>query len=77
MSNAGEGGLDELSTHLVDNLVQFAVLEVVVTDEDDYNAIKFVLITWIGPDVPAGLAKARAAGHRKDLIDFIQVRLAQ
>ena len=42
---------------------------------DGYNPIKRVLLSWIGKEVPAGLQKARAAGHKKELIDFINVRL--
>jgi len=47
------GGLDELKTQLGSNDIRYAVLEALVTG-DDYNAVKYVLITWIGPDVSAG-----------------------
>eukprot|EP01096_Ripella_sp_DP13-Kostka_P003660 TRINITY_DN15493_c0_g1_i1.p1 TRINITY_DN15493_c0_g1~~TRINITY_DN15493_c0_g1_i1.p1 ORF type:complete len:310 (-),score=153.56 TRINITY_DN15493_c0_g1_i1:45-974(-) len=76
LESAGEGGLEELVQSLGPTDIKFALLEVVVTDEDQYNAVKFVLITWIGPEVSAGIAKASAAGHRRDVIDFVQVSLA-
>ena len=109
MLGAGEGGLEELKDELKPDEIRFAILEVVVTG-DEYNAVKFVLITWVGPDVKAGaravvrcvcvlcssyvrlvcayvshcflclngayfgagLAKARCAGHRKELVTFVQ-----
>lgn len=75
MLNAGEGGLDELAEELADDQIRFAVLEVQVTG-DEYNPIKFVLITWIGTKVPPGLAKARAAGHRQEVLNFVQQSVA-
>lgn len=73
--NAGEGGLDELKENLGENDIRFALLECVVTG-DHYNSVKFLLVTWIGSKVPAGLAKAKAAGHRKELVTFINESLA-
>jgi len=75
MINKGSGGLEELKTHFSDNDVRFAILECLVTD-DNYNAVKFLLITWIGDKVPAGVTKAKAAGHRKELISFLTSSLA-
>lgn len=69
------GGLEELKTHFGPDDVRFAVLECVVTG-DQYNSVKFLLITWIGPNVPAGITKAKAAGHRKELTNFLTESLA-
>eukprot|EP01094_Clydonella_sp_ATCC50884_P003181 TRINITY_DN1244_c0_g1_i1.p1 TRINITY_DN1244_c0_g1~~TRINITY_DN1244_c0_g1_i1.p1 ORF type:complete len:331 (+),score=115.51 TRINITY_DN1244_c0_g1_i1:65-994(+) len=75
MVGAGDGGLEELRGNLGEDQIRFAILEVVVTG-DQYNAVKFVLITWIGPEVKAGLAKARCAGHRKELVTLVTQSLA-
>lgn len=75
MLNVGEGGLEELRDQLGEEDIRFAVVECVVTG-DSYNSIKFVLVTWIGGEVPPGLAKARAAGHRKELVTFLTESLA-
>ena len=69
------GGLEELKTNLSEGDIRFAVLECVVTG-DHYNSVKFVLISWIGANVGAGLAKAKAAGHRKELVVFLTESLA-
>merc|ERR1712232_51082 len=74
--NAGDGGLRELKTHLQETDIRFAVLECVVNDGDQYNSVKNLLITWIGSKVPPGLAKAKAAGHRKELVNFLTESLA-
>eukprot|EP01100_Stratorugosa_tubuloviscum_P006262 TRINITY_DN270_c2_g1_i1.p1 TRINITY_DN270_c2_g1~~TRINITY_DN270_c2_g1_i1.p1 ORF type:complete len:330 (+),score=163.79 TRINITY_DN270_c2_g1_i1:41-991(+) len=67
----GSGGLEEFKSQLVDNQVQFGVLEVVIAG-DEYNPVKFVLLTWIGSRVNAGVAKARSSGHRTELLDEIK-----
>eukprot|EP01095_Lingulamoeba_sp_RSL-Kostka_P009347 TRINITY_DN3221_c0_g1_i1.p1 TRINITY_DN3221_c0_g1~~TRINITY_DN3221_c0_g1_i1.p1 ORF type:complete len:323 (-),score=123.39 TRINITY_DN3221_c0_g1_i1:122-1090(-) len=76
MTNAGEGGLEEVKENLESDQIYFIVLETLVVGDDDYSAVKFVLITFIGQDVGAGLKKAKAAGHRRELVDFIQQTLA-
>ena len=63
--------MEEVRQTLVENEIRFVILEVVITG-DDYNAVKFVLITYIGNGVSAGIAKARAAGHRQELIDIVK-----
>merc|ERR1712137_617593 len=73
--SCGEGGLEELKKNFGPDDVRFAILECIVTD-DSYNAVKFVLITWIGANVPPGVTKAKAAGHRKELISFLTESLA-
>jgi hypothetical protein len=42
---------------------------------DAYNPVKFVLMTWIGPNVSPGLGKGRCAAHRLELYEFINVHL--
>ena len=69
------GGLNELKEQLLPTDIRFAVLECVVTG-DQYNSVKFLLITWIGSQVPPGLAKAKAAGHRKELVNFLTESVA-
>jgi|ERR1712137_366374 len=73
--NAGDGGLEELKSNLGPADIRFALLECVVTG-DQYNSVKFILVTWIGNDVPAGVTKAKAAGHRKELVNFITESVA-
>jgi len=74
LSKTGTGGLDELKTHLPEDKIVYAVLEISVKG-DTYNPIKYMLITWIGPQVPPGVGKARSAGHRAELIDFIKQKI--
>jgi Cofilin/tropomyosin-type actin-binding protein len=62
----GSGGLEQFKECLEADKVTFGVLEFVV-EGDEYNTIKYVLVSWIGPEVPAGMQKARAGGHRSDL----------
>jgi len=69
--NRGTGGLDEVKQQLEDDKIQFAVLEVTVSG-DEYSPVKHVFLTWIGKNVPAGIAKARSAGHRAELLSFVQ-----
>jgi len=71
----GTGGLEEFKSKLVPDQVQYGVLELLIQG-DEYNPIKFVLVTWIGPKVSAGLGKARASAHRDELFDFIKKGLA-
>ena len=68
-TGSGAGGLDEFKALLDPGQVQFGVLEIVVGDshDNDVTTRKFVLTSWIGPKVPSGMQKARAAGHRSDL----------
>lgn len=68
VSATGNGGLEEFKRCLKNDQVQFGVLEFVVPGDDaGYATRKFVLLSWIGKDVPAGILKARSAGHRSDL----------
>jgi hypothetical protein len=73
VASFGEGGLKAFSSHLKDDEVHFGVLSFLIEgDGDEYKTAKNILITWLGPDLPGGLMKARAAAHRKQLRDFIQ-----
>jgi len=70
--NSGSGGIDEFKAHInQDDKIFFGLLETMVAG-DEYNTVKRVLVTWIGSSVPAGLAKARAAGHRTELKEVIK-----
>jgi len=71
LGGKGDGGIDEFRATLAEDQVQYGILEVTVKG-DGYNPVKYVLLTWIGPGLPPGLAKARAAGHRIDLREFIK-----
>ena len=77
-SASGSGGLEEFKRHLVPSQVLFGVLEFVVGDshEHDVSTRKFVLASWIGPDVPSGMQKARSAGHRSDLRAILHEHVA-
>jgi Cofilin/tropomyosin-type actin-binding protein len=70
---SGTGGLDEMKAALDPKLVSFAVLGVLIQGDAEYNPVKHVLITWIGPEVGSGLAKARAAAHRRELQTVVNV----
>jgi len=68
---SGNGGIEELKTHMDETKVMFAIVELTVTG-DDYNPIKRVWITWLGRKVEAGINKARGAGHGTELRDKIK-----
>jgi len=74
-SKKGEGGLDAFKLELKDDAVQFGVVQVHIKS-DEYNPIKNALLCWIGPKVPAGLGKARASGHREQLLDEVKGAVA-
>jgi len=68
---SGSGGFDEMITRLGDNDVKYGVFRIVV-DGDEYNTVKYMLLTWIGTNVSPGLGKARCAAHRDDLYNFVK-----
>eukprot|EP01117_Protostelium_nocturnum_P012655 TRINITY_DN4659_c0_g1_i1.p1 TRINITY_DN4659_c0_g1~~TRINITY_DN4659_c0_g1_i1.p1 ORF type:complete len:317 (-),score=142.38 TRINITY_DN4659_c0_g1_i1:143-1048(-) len=74
-SGTGKGGLDQVFNLLKDDEIRFVVLEVTVKG-DEYNPVKFVLITWIGSKVPPGIGKAKAGAHRPKLVEFVEKKLA-
>jgi len=71
---SGSGGFDAVKEKFPEDDVRYAVVEVVVKG-DTYNAVKYVLITWIGPKVPPGQSKARCSGHRHELVDFVKTKV--
>jgi len=75
LTGSGSGGLQEFKTKLIDNQIQYGALELIVKG-DEYNPIKFVLLTWIGPKVGPGLDKARASAHRDDIFDLVKKGMA-
>lgn len=70
LERTGSGGFEEMKGYLKDDDVKYGVFEVVVKG-DDYNPVKFVLMTWVGPNVSPGLGKGRCAAHRLELYEFI------
>jgi len=72
---SGTGGFEKLITLLKDDEIKYGVFETVVKG-DKYNAVKYVLLTWIGEKVGPGLAKARCAAHRPELLKFINSCIA-
>jgi hypothetical protein len=70
LSKKGTGGIDAFKGELRLDAVQYVVVQVVI-NSDDYNPMKNCLIAWIGPNVKAGLLKARAAGQRAKLFELI------
>eukprot|EP00727_Mastigamoeba_balamuthi_P009108 m51a1_g482 hypothetical protein (1662) ;mRNA; f:211369-217821 len=78
----GAGGLDELRGRLPRDAVRFALFEVVASQrartgriaapgatasEAAYAPSKYVFMTWVGAETPAGIDKARAAGDAPQL----------
>jgi len=75
LTGYGQGGLEEIKSQLKEDQIRFVVLEVVVKG-DEYNPVKFVLLTWVGSKVPPGVEKASVAAHRKQLMDFLMTGIA-
>jgi hypothetical protein len=67
----GTGGLEEFREQMDQNRILFGIVELQVQG-DEYNPVKYVLVAWIGNKVPSGLARARAAGHRAELIQAVK-----
>jgi len=74
-TGSGSGGVEEFKAKLVPDQIQYGALELSVQG-DDYNPIKFVLMTWIGPKVSPGLGKARASAHRDDVFELVKKGVA-
>eukprot|EP01100_Stratorugosa_tubuloviscum_P002064 TRINITY_DN1475_c0_g2_i1.p1 TRINITY_DN1475_c0_g2~~TRINITY_DN1475_c0_g2_i1.p1 ORF type:complete len:517 (-),score=270.75 TRINITY_DN1475_c0_g2_i1:94-1644(-) len=65
----GEGGLEELKSHLVENKIFYGLLR--VEDKiDESVTVKFVFITWCGERVPYTL-KGRMATHKGSIVSLI------
>jgi len=71
LDESGSGGFDEMIARLGDDDVKYGVFRIVV-DGDEYNTIKNLLLTWVGPNVSPGFGKAKCAAHRDDLVNFIK-----
>jgi len=67
----GTGGFDEMISKLSDDDVKYGVFKIVV-DGDEYNTVKFILLTWVGENVSPGFGKAKCAAHRDDLVNFVK-----
>jgi len=65
----GDGGLDELLSHLKPDQVQYGLYRTTDT-VDNTVAVKFVLILWVGESV-AVTRKARITTHKGELTSFI------
>jgi len=70
LTKKGTGGLEVFKKELKLDAVQYVVVQVLI-NMDEYNPTKNCLIAWIGPNVKAGLLKARAAGQRARLFELI------
>ncbi|ORZ31159.1 hypothetical protein BCR44DRAFT_1417390 [Catenaria anguillulae PL171] len=62
----GKGGLPELSEHLKDDKAGFAYLRMLVGNDPLSQRTKFLLITWIGPNVKV-MRKAKMSVHSTDV----------
>jgi len=69
-SKKGTGGLEAFKKELKPDAVQYGVVQVLI-NSDEYNPVKNSLVAWIGPQVQAGLYKARAAGQRATLYNLL------
>eukprot|EP01120_Amphizonella_sp_Union-15-10_P013757 TRINITY_DN6474_c0_g1_i1.p1 TRINITY_DN6474_c0_g1~~TRINITY_DN6474_c0_g1_i1.p1 ORF type:complete len:530 (+),score=95.95 TRINITY_DN6474_c0_g1_i1:51-1592(+) len=65
----GSGGLDELKSHLKDDIVGWCLLR--TTDQiDDSVTVKFVFINWVGANIPR-MQRARISIHYGGMKSFI------
>ena len=62
---SGTGGVDGAREHFKDEDVVYAYIRVTTGDEESKRA-KFVLFTWVGPDVKI-LRKAKVSVHKADV----------
>ena len=67
---SGTGGLNELVGNLADDQVQYGYFSV-VTGDSESRRTKFVLLTWIGPNVGA-LKKARTSVHKSSVKEIFR-----
>jgi hypothetical protein len=66
----GDGGIEELISKLSPSEVQYGLYRTTDT-VDNTVAVKFVLILWVGEDVPV-IRKARITTHKGELTAFIR-----
>merc|ERR1711974_140783 len=67
---SGSGGLSELVGKLADDQVQYGFFSV-ITGDSESRRTKFVLLTWIGPNVGA-LKKARTSVHKASVKEIVR-----
>ena len=77
----GESGLSGLAQELPAKGVNYAVFEVVASSSEGgratcYDASKYIFLTWIGPDTPAGIAKARSSTDGPALTEVLNKYMA-
>eukprot|EP01102_Stenamoeba_stenopodia_P012614 TRINITY_DN4006_c0_g1_i1.p1 TRINITY_DN4006_c0_g1~~TRINITY_DN4006_c0_g1_i1.p1 ORF type:complete len:672 (+),score=214.46 TRINITY_DN4006_c0_g1_i1:55-2016(+) len=65
----GQGGVSTWENKLADNEVIYVLSGVNVDAADYANQIKFILITWVGPNV-LPLHKARSSQHRVQIYNY-------
>lgn len=69
---SGEGGLDDLRSHMDPSEVMFAVMKIEALDKKKNvtsRRRKYVFFTWIGPDVGV-MKKARVSIQGSDILGF-------
>ncbi|BGP02681.1 hypothetical protein RTBOTA2_002449 [Rhodotorula toruloides] len=66
LTETGKGGLDELKTKFQPGNASFAYVRVKYSNDVESFREKFVLITWIGPEVRV-MRKAKLSVHAADV----------
>jgi hypothetical protein len=70
IESSGNNSVDEFAGSLGDEEVHYVLFGMKVKDEVNYAThVKFVCITWVGPDVKP-LHRARSSQHRNSLYQF-------
>jgi hypothetical protein len=67
-------GYSSFASYLADDQVLYALLGI-ATAEADYSTIKFIFVTWVGPQVKP-VPRARSSQHRVQLYDYIKQHLS-
>lgn len=79
LTETGDSGLEGLVPHLPASGVRYAVFEVVASGEESatrYDASKYIFLTWIGPETPAGISKARSSTDGPALVEILNRYMA-
>jgi hypothetical protein len=63
-------GYSSFASYLTDDQVFYALLGV-ATAEADYSTIKFIFVTWVGPQVKP-VPRAKSSQHRVQFYDYIK-----
>lgn len=69
LNGVGEGGIEELKSHLSSSSVNYGIVRVVDV-YDGHKTVKFVLIIWIGESVKI-MRKATIATHKGAVLEVI------